>query len=210
MKRLRGRPNSTAVVLDRLVEQLGVELEHSLSALGSPLSCFLALVELLNLAAVQGAESAECWSAFLMALMAADYYRTNPARRGLLGHVSFGVKSYTASKTFYTALLSPFGVQIVFEDPTRKILGFGLDSDREVINIFERGEEARSPGPGTHLAFNAPNRQAVREFWEAAVRNGGRSDGEPGVRENYGKNYYAAFVFDPDGFKLEAVFQDEE
>jgi catechol 2,3-dioxygenase-like lactoylglutathione lyase family enzyme len=142
--------------------------------------------------------------------MAAEYYHTNPTRRGLLGHVSFGVKSYAASKTFYTALLFPFGVQLVFEDPIRKILGFGLDSDHEIVNIYERGEAARSPGPGTHLAFNAPSRQAVRDFWEAAVRNGGRSDGEPGLREKYGKNYYAAFVFDLDGFKLEAVLQDEE
>jgi len=139
---------------------------------------------------------------------AADYYRTNSKRRGLLGHLSFGVRSYSASKT-YTALLKPFDIHLVFDDPVRKILGYGLDADHEVINIFERGEEAHAPGLGTHFAFNAPNREAVREFWEAGIRNGGRSEGEPGVREAYGRGYFAAFLRDPDGFKLEAVFQDE-
>lgn len=140
--------------------------------------------------------------------MAAEYYRTNPHRRGLLGHVSFGVQSYEVSKKFYTALLQPFDVKLVYDSPTRKILGYGFDADHEVLNIFERGDDARAPGPGTHFAFNAPSREAVKEFWEAGVRFGGKSDGEPGVRENYGKHYFAVFIFDPDGFKLEAVFQD--
>ncbi|CZR58525.1 uncharacterized protein PAC_08417 [Phialocephala subalpina] len=140
--------------------------------------------------------------------MTAEYYRTNPGRRGLLGHVSFGVVSYEISKRFYTALLKPFGVDLVFDDPDRKILGYGIDADHEVVNIFEHGSEARPPGSGTHLAFNAPSREAVKEFWNAGVENGGLSAGEPGVRENYGKNYYAAFIYDPDGFKLEAVFQE--
>jgi catechol 2,3-dioxygenase-like lactoylglutathione lyase family enzyme len=140
--------------------------------------------------------------------MAADYYRTNANRRGLLGHISFGVRSYEISKKFYTALLKPFGVNLVYDDPARKILGYGIDADHEVVNVFERGEEAHPPGLGTHLAFNAPTRKAVREFWEAGIQNGGRDNGQPGIRENYGKAYYAAFLFDPDGFKLEAVFQE--
>lgn len=129
--------------------------------------------------------------------MAAEYYRTNPSRRGLLGHVSFGVASYEISKTFYTAVLKPFGVELVFDDPHRKILGYGIDINHEVVNIFERGSEARAPGPGSHLAFNAPSRQAVMGIWKAGVENGGLSAGKPGVRENYGKDYFAAFVYDP-------------
>ena len=116
--------------------------------------------------------------------------------------------SYEISKKFYTALLKPFGVDLVYDDPARKILGYGFDVNHEVVNVFERGEEAHSPGPGTHLAFDAPSREAVREFWDAGICNGGRSDGQPDIREGYGKEYYAAFLFDPDGFKLEAVFQE--
>lgn len=140
--------------------------------------------------------------------MAAEYYLTNTKRRGLLGHVSFGVRSYDVSKKFYNAILAPFGVKLVYDDSVRKIMGYGFDVDHEMINIFERGEAARSPGLGTHLAFNAPSRKVVREFWHAGTKNGGSNEGEPGLRENYGKNYFAAFLFDPDGFKLEAVYQE--
>jgi len=142
--------------------------------------------------------------------MGANYYNSNPQRRGFLGHLSFGVRSYETSKSFYTALLKPFGVELVYDNPDRRILGYGFDADHEMFNIFERGDDARPPGVGSHFAFNAPNRKCVREFWQAAVSNGGGSDGEPGIRERYGKNYYAAFVFDPDGYKLEAVFQEAE
>jgi len=70
--------------------------------------------------------------------------------------------------------------------------------------------QAAPHGARTHLAFNAPSRAAVRAFYEAALRHGGRGDGEPGVRERYGPSYYACFVFDPEGHRLEAVFQEEE
>lgn len=59
-------------------------------------------------------------------------------------------------------------------------------------------------GPGFHLALMAPSSEAVDAFHAAAVANGGRDDGGPGLRPHYGKTYYAAFVFDPDGHKLEA------
>jgi predicted lactoylglutathione lyase len=135
----------------------------------------------------------------------------NPAGQyTFLGHVSFGVHSYGVSKTFYNAILTPFGVSLVHDNSDRKILGFGFDEDHELFNIFERGEAAHAPGAGTHLAFNAPSRQCVRDFWEAGVSNGGKSNGEPGVRERYGENYYAAFLIDPDGYRLEAVFKGPE
>lgn len=140
----------------------------------------------------------------------ANYYLTNPRRRGILGHVSFGVRSYDVSKQFYDAVFKTLVVELVFNDPHRKVLGYGLDANQEAFTIFERQKDGRAPGAGTHLAFNAPNRACVNDFFKAAISNGGKSDGEPGLRENYGENYYAAFVFDPDGFRLEAVFQEPE
>ncbi|KAH8601774.1 Glyoxalase/Bleomycin resistance protein/Dihydroxybiphenyl dioxygenase [Bisporella sp. PMI_857] len=140
----------------------------------------------------------------------ADYYRTNPQRRGLLGHISFGVKSYQRSKTFYTALLAPLGVRLVYDNPARTTLGYGFDENHELLNIFEHSDQAHPPGKGCHLAFNAPSRKAVREFWEAGCSNGGVSDGEPGVRKHYGPFYYAAFLLDPDGYRLEVVYQEED
>ena len=61
------------------------------------------------------------------------------------------------------------------------------------------------PGPGFHVAFAAPNREAVAEFHRAALANGARDNGPPGLRPHYGPDYYAAFVFDPDGYWVEAV-----
>jgi catechol 2,3-dioxygenase-like lactoylglutathione lyase family enzyme len=60
-------------------------------------------------------------------------------------------------------------------------------------------------GNGVHVAFQAPDRETVRRFHATAIRNGGVDDGNPGIRQNYNANYYAAFVRDPDGNKIEAV-----
>jgi catechol 2,3-dioxygenase-like lactoylglutathione lyase family enzyme len=139
-----------------------------------------------------------------------SYYLTNPQRRSLLGHISLGVSSYALSRKFYDATFSALDIDLIFNDPNRKILGYGPDSRTEVVNIFEKGEEARAPGAGTHIAFNAPNKKAVDEWYKAGIENGGKRDGEPGVREKYGANYYAAYLVDPDGWRLEAVFQDAD
>lgn len=130
-----------------------------------------------------------------------------------LGHISLGIRSYAVSKTYYNPLFAPFGISLVYSSDVAGagILGFGPDTspENELFTLFEKGEGARVPGPGTHLAFNAPSRKAVREFWEAGVRNGGGDEGPPGVRVEVGERYYAAFVRDPDGYKLEAVYQGE-
>ena len=59
--------------------------------------------------------------------------------------------------------------------------------------------------PIAHLAFRAKDRKQVQEFHKAALAAGGRDNGKPGVRTKYAPNYYAAFVFDPDGNNIEAV-----
>ena len=140
----------------------------------------------------------------------ARYYKTNPQRRGVLGHISFGVRSYNVSKAFYTAVFAPLGVIPIYDNPILTTTGYGYHGDVEVFNIFEYSKAARAPGRGSHLAFNAPTRKSVRDFWQAGCRNGGKDDGPPGVREEYGAFYYAAFIIDPDGFKLEAVCQEED
>lgn len=146
-----------------------------------------------------------------------------------LGHLSIGVKDYAVSKAFYSAILSPLGLFLVYdsEDPSKggsalnansdkkkkiRTLGFGPDTEHELLNIFEFGDEAAAPGSGFHLAFNAATRDAVVEFHAMAVGFGGTDNGLPGVRRHYGENYFAAFVVDPDGWRLEAVckIRDEE
>ena len=64
------------------------------------------------------------------------------------------------------------------------------------------------PGEGFHLAFAAPSRAAVAGFYQEALKNGGKDNGGPGLHPEYGGNYYAAFVFDPDGYRIEAKADD--
>lgn len=78
----------------------------------------------------------------------------------------------------------------------------GSNVDRLLLTL--QSVSPRPPGPGFHLAFIAPDRQAVDLFHVAALRFGGTDQGAPGLRPQYGPEYYAAFVLDPDGYKLEA------
>jgi len=96
----------------------------------------------------------------------------------------------------------------IYENTVLAIVGFGFDRDNEILKIFEYSKAARPPGPGSHVTFNAPTRKAVREFWMAGCRNGGRDEGRPAVLEEFGAFYYAAFLLDPDGFRLECVCQE--
>ena len=63
------------------------------------------------------------------------------------------------------------------------------------------------PFPKLHFAFAASNREQVDKFFNAALREGAESNGAPGIRDLYDPEYYAGFVFDPDGHKIEAVFR---
>lgn len=136
------------------------------------------------------------------------YYQNNQHRRGLLGHFSFGVQDMSISGPFYTAIFEPFGIELIYKSANGYTLGYGL-GDEEPFTLFQY-PDAKPHGKGTHLAFNAPSRLAVDKFYEAALKKGGRGDGLPGLRKDVHENYYCCFVYDPDGHRLEAVFQDPE
>ncbi|PKS08399.1 hypothetical protein jhhlp_005343 [Lomentospora prolificans] len=111
----------------------------------------------------------------------------------IIGHISIGVRDIAVAKVFYTAILGPLGLDLVYESPPGRqipILGYGPDPQHEVVNIFQYGDEASAPGKGSHIAFNAPSRRAVEEFHAEAVANGGACNGAPGLREQYGPKYY--------------------
>ena len=121
----------------------------------------------------------------------------------MLHHISFGVIDLERSARFYDASLGSLGYVRVWADAAA--VGYGLPGGGDKFAIKLRSGSQLPPGPGFHLAFAAPSREAVTAFHEAALRAGGKDGGGPGLRPNYGPNYFAAFVTDPDGYRVEAV-----
>ncbi len=126
------------------------------------------------------------------------------ARGALLSHLSFGVRDLERSIRFYDATLAPLGAVRVWTQA--RAAGYGPPDGEDRLALFLRAAHD-PPGPGFHLAFDAPSEAAVDRFFRAAMEHGGQDLGRPGKRPNYGPTYYAAYVADPDGHKLEAVFQ---
>lgn len=127
----------------------------------------------------------------------------------MLGHLSFGVSNLAKTTVFYDASMSALGYARVFTGP--EYVGYGLPgTERDNLLLILQPEPVTPPGPGFHLAFIAPSREAVDRFHAAALQFGGVDQGAPGLRLHYGPTYYAAFVLDPDGYKLEATHQAPE
>jgi catechol 2,3-dioxygenase-like lactoylglutathione lyase family enzyme len=124
----------------------------------------------------------------------------------MIDHVGFSVSDIARSRAFYDSALEPIGLSMLMEatpDQTESggtALGYGRDG----IPFFWIGDKERV-GEGTHVAFAVESRAEVDAFHAAALAAGGRDNGAPGLRPNYGPDYYAAFVHDPDGANIEAV-----
>lgn len=124
----------------------------------------------------------------------------------LLDHVSISVRAIGPAKVFYGAIMDALGAAIAYE--RADAIGFGErnragDDAHTYVSVF--ASPAAAADPRRHWCFKAPSAAAVRAFHAAGLAAGGRDDGAPGLRE-YHANYYAAFLLDPDGNKVEAVF----
>ena len=119
----------------------------------------------------------------------------------MINHVSIGVRDLARSKRFYDAALKPLGYACLSEDAAS--LGYGDDAAGLWI-LATTNPVPADEGSGLHLCFNAPTRVSVDAFYTAALREGGRDNGAPGPRPDYGPDYYAAFAVDPDGYRIEA------
>ena len=104
--------------------------------------------------------------------------------------------------SFYDATLETIGLRRVFENSSE--VGYGFVAGQDLLCLKLR-PDATAPGPGFHLAFTAPSRAAVDAFYMCALKHGGADNGSPGLRPDYGPTYYAAFVIDPDGYRIETV-----
>jgi catechol 2,3-dioxygenase-like lactoylglutathione lyase family enzyme len=120
----------------------------------------------------------------------------------MLHHISLGVQNLERAGAFYDAMLGALGFRRVFEDATA--IGYGVADNKDILCLKLR-PDAAPPGAGFHLAFSAPTHGAIDASHAAALRVGGQDNGAPGPRPHYGVNYYAAFLIDPDGHRIEVV-----
>jgi catechol 2,3-dioxygenase-like lactoylglutathione lyase family enzyme len=131
----------------------------------------------------------------------------------MIDHMGMPVGDIARATEFYLKALAPLGYGLVMEVSAAATghgaaLGFGPPGKAADFQSgkpsFWIGEGERSSGP-VHVAFVAPSRAAVDAFYRAALDAGGKDNGPPGLRPHYHADYYAAFVFDPDGNNVEAV-----
>jgi catechol 2,3-dioxygenase-like lactoylglutathione lyase family enzyme len=125
----------------------------------------------------------------------------------MLHHLSFAVADLARSAGFYDATLAALGYVRVWADKTAVGYGIPGGDDRFAIRLRQHGVVV--PGEGFHVAFAASSREAVAAFYRTALEHGGKDNGGAGLHPEYGSHYYAAFVFDPDGHRIEAVIHEE-
>lgn len=117
----------------------------------------------------------------------------------MIDHIGVEVSELARSAVFYDAVFFAIGVRRVHEGS--HAVAYGVNSPS--FWIVTRG---RLPAPGYgHVAFRAAGRVAVDGAYAAGLANGGRGDGAPGLRTQYGPRYYAAYLLDPDGLRVEIV-----
>lgn len=118
----------------------------------------------------------------------------------MIDHVSVAVHDLAAATRFYEAVLAP--IELTKLEVRSTTIGFGKKYSEFWINLRIEGAETAN---GAHVCFRARTTEMVDAFHVAALAAGGTSDGAPGLRPQYGEGYYAAFIRDPDGNRIEAV-----
>jgi catechol 2,3-dioxygenase-like lactoylglutathione lyase family enzyme len=119
----------------------------------------------------------------------------------MFDHVSIGVADIARSKKFYDATLKPLGISLLSDGESS--LGYGEKAVQLWLGATKKPVKADMDS-GLHFCFLAKDRAAVDAFYAAALKAGGKDNGKPGVRADYGPKYYAAFAIDPYGYRIEA------
>ncbi len=128
---------------------------------------------------------------------------TNPS---ILSHISLGTAQFDAAVAFYDQVLATLGCKRILEHPGA--VAWGREYPEFWIQTPIDGAPP-SVGNGSHVGFFAADRATVDAFHRAALAAGGRDEGAPGPRQEYGEPYYGCFVRDLDGHKIEATYWDE-
>ncbi|KAF6757926.1 glyoxalase/bleomycin resistance protein/dioxygenase [Ephemerocybe angulata] len=123
-----------------------------------------------------------------------------------VSHVAIRVSDIASSKAFYDAALAPLGTKIAMSFQDGKMLGYGGDKGPDFWIREVTGDDAKPQNRPVHVAFEAKSKEEVQAFYDAAIAAGGKDNGAPGPRPQYTPNYYGAFVHDPEGNNIEAVY----
>lgn len=122
----------------------------------------------------------------------------------MIDHVTISVTDLDKSKTFYEKAFIPFGYQVLFG---KENIFWAFDIGNGAL--FEIQQKNDQKLTSFHIAFRAKNEEQVQQFYQAAIAAGGKCNGAPGLRPHYTASYYAAFVLDPSGHNIEAVFDSK-
>ncbi|MET0249618.1 MAG: VOC family protein [Sphingobium sp.] len=120
----------------------------------------------------------------------------------MLHHVSLGTADLERARAFYDPVMRELGLGRTLD--VADAVGYGAGITQFSLNLPANGAPA-DPGNGVHIAFEVERRAMVDAFHRTALAQGGTDDGAPGLRPEYDAHYYAAFVRDPDGNKIEAL-----
>ena len=127
----------------------------------------------------------------------------------MIDHVSFSVNDFEESVRFYDGTLAELGYAQVLSFPGVAL--YGLKGSRKPdFSISARGKQEEPVGAarGVHFAFKAPSKDAVNRWHAKALELGAQDNGKPGYRKQYHPGYYGAFVIDPNGWRVEAVYHE--
>ena len=126
----------------------------------------------------------------------------------MIDHISLNVSNLETSRDFFLGAMKPLGGEMIYDIKDVEAWGMGIKGcavgkDGHVVVWLGMDDKPVK----THIAFAANSEEEVQQFYDAALAAGGTDNGAPGIREQYAKNYYAAFVIDPDGNNIEAVYR---
>lgn len=125
----------------------------------------------------------------------------------MIDHTGINVSNLEASKAFYLKTLAPLGYTVKLE--LKNAAGFGEKTGTDPGGDFWISSGAPF-SPRSHIAFHAKSEDEVIAFYKSALEAGAKDNGALGLRPHYHKNYYTAFVYDPDGYNIEAVYHGEK
>jgi len=131
----------------------------------------------------------------------------------MFDHISFSVNDFSQSQNFYDETLKILGIErlMTFDTEEGQVAGYGVNDKPSFWigadhkpNLQENVGNAR----GFHIAFLAPNVESIKNWYQKCLELGAKDNGTPGSRPEYHPGYYAAFVTDPNGWRLEAVLHN--